>query len=92
MEMFALEHVCDVADGLVRLARMRHLAASDLGACAREASHGHRPATKGTKAIEHNANPNVMIDCWELRIVPCERRSCSAPHRANVEEAPLPAP
>ena len=49
---------------------------------AREGSHGHRPATKGTKAIEHNANPNVMVDCWELRIVPCERRSCSAPHRA----------
>jgi len=33
------------------------------------------------KAIEHNASSNAMVDCRELRIVPCERRSCSAPHR-----------
>ena len=61
---------------------MRHLAASDPGACAREASHGRGPATEERRRSNTAQNPNGVVDCWELRIVPYERRSSSAPHRA----------
>jgi hypothetical protein len=71
---------------------MRHLAASDLGACAREASHGHGPATKGTKAIEHNASPNVVVDCLGVADRALRASILQRSTSGDVEEAPRPAP